>query len=76
MKLIRLFLLAVAAIQIQSTLALNSQDASSPGAVPETITKSPNPAATLEYIHDAWDTLTRSMTDCHSLVGHSAKSAT
>ena len=68
MKLIRLFLLAVAAIQIQSTLALNSQDASSPGAVPETITKSPNPAATLEYIHDAWDTLTRSMTDCHSLV--------
>ena len=28
----------------------------------------PNPDATLSYIHGAWDTLTRSMTDCHSLV--------
>jgi alpha,alpha-trehalase len=28
----------------------------------------PNSAATLEYIHGAWDTLTRSATDCHSLV--------
>jgi len=28
----------------------------------------PDPAATLQYIHGAWDTLTRSMTDCHSLV--------
>lgn len=28
----------------------------------------PNPQATLQYIHGAWDTLTRSMTDCHSLV--------
>ena len=28
----------------------------------------PDPAATLRYIHGAWDTLTRSMTDCHSLV--------
>jgi alpha,alpha-trehalase len=28
----------------------------------------PNPEATLSYIHSAWDTLTRSMTDCHSLV--------
>jgi len=26
------------------------------------------PEATLNYIHGAWDTLTRSMTDCHSLV--------
>lgn len=25
-------------------------------------------AETLRYIHAAWDTLTRSMTDCHSLV--------
>ena len=30
--------------------------------------KTPDPAATLAYIHDAWTTLTRSMTDCHSLV--------
>jgi alpha,alpha-trehalase len=27
-----------------------------------------NPAATLEYIHAGWDELSRSMTDCHSLV--------
>ena len=55
MKLFRLFVFAVAAIQISS-----AQDAS-PGA-------SPNPEATLTYIHAAWDNLTRSMTDCHSLV--------
>ena len=28
----------------------------------------PNAEATLHYIHGTWDTLTRSMTDCHSLV--------
>ncbi|HZP04073.1 MAG TPA: trehalase family glycosidase [Terracidiphilus sp.] len=28
----------------------------------------PDSALTLRYIHAAWDTLTRSMTDCHSLV--------
>ena len=28
----------------------------------------PHPDATLAYIHAAWDTLTRSMTDCHSMV--------
>ena len=28
----------------------------------------PNPEATLKYIHATWDTLTRSMTDCPSLV--------
>lgn len=27
----------------------------------------PDPAATLRYIHASWDTLTRSMLDCHSL---------
>ena len=64
MKLIRMFLLVVAAIQIQSSPALNAQNAPSAG----TATTSPDPAATLEYIHGAWDTLTRSMTDCHSLV--------
>jgi alpha,alpha-trehalase len=64
MKLIRLLLLAVAAVQIQSTPALNAQDAPPSSAR----IKSPDPDATLEYIHGAWDTLTRSMTDCHSLV--------
>jgi alpha,alpha-trehalase len=61
MKLILLLLLALAAIQIQSASA---QDAQPSG----TTIKSPDPAATLEYIHGAWDTLTRSVTDCHSLV--------
>jgi alpha,alpha-trehalase len=28
----------------------------------------PDPAATLRYIHASWDSLTRSTTDCHSLV--------
>ncbi len=28
----------------------------------------PDASATLAYIHHTWDTLTRSMTDCHSLV--------
>jgi len=39
--------------------------------VPATVTQ-PNPVATLQYIHGAWDTLTRSLTptppDCHSMV--------
>src|SRR5438046_9439868 len=34
----------------------------------ESSAPAPNPEATLTYIHSAWDTLTRSMTDCHSLV--------
>ncbi len=54
MKLFRLLVFAVAAITI--TFAQ------------ETSTPAPNPQATLTYIHAAWDTLTRSMTDCHSLV--------
>jgi alpha,alpha-trehalase len=63
MKLYHLFFLAVTAIaspvvQAQeagpNSAALNSQQ--------------PNPEATLSYIHGAWDTLTRSMLDCHSLV--------
>ncbi len=32
------------------------------------VAQQPNPEATLSYIHSAWETLTRSMTDCHSLV--------
>jgi alpha,alpha-trehalase len=55
MKLVRLFVFAVAAIHISS--------AQETGQVAV-----PNSEATLHYIHDAWDTLTRSMTDCHSLV--------
>ncbi len=53
MKLFRLLLLAVGAAQIP---VLPAQDAASP-----------DPEATLRYIHAGWDTLTRSMTDCHSL---------
>jgi len=63
MKLLRL-LLAIAAIHISFA---HAQDAQSSNPVSAT-TKTPDPAATLEYIHGAWDTLTRSMTDCHSLV--------
>jgi alpha,alpha-trehalase len=59
MKLLDLFFLAAAAIGTSNLQAQGS------GAGPE---QSPNPEATLNYIHSAWDTLTRSMTDCHSLV--------
>ncbi len=55
MKLLRLFVFAAAAIHVSS--------AQETAQVP-----APNPEATLGYIHAAWDTLTRSMTDCHSLV--------
>lgn len=55
MKLLRLLVFAVAAIHISS-----AQEAAQVTA--------PNSEATLHYIHAAWDTLTRSMTDCHSLV--------
>ncbi|MFC5860744.1 trehalase family glycosidase [Acidicapsa dinghuensis] len=33
-----------------------------------TTAATPDPATTLDYIHKTWDVLTRSMTDCHSLV--------
>jgi alpha,alpha-trehalase len=61
MKLFRLLLLGFAAIGIAS-----AQETQTSGASAEN--KSPDPAATLAYIHGAWDSLTRSMTDCHSLV--------
>ena len=32
------------------------------------VAQTPGPEGTLKYIHGAWETLTRSMTDCHSLV--------
>ncbi len=53
MKLVRLLFLAVA---LQTATAQPAPNAT------------PDPAATLNYIHGAWETLTRSMTDCHSLV--------
>ncbi|HEY1902013.1 MAG TPA: trehalase family glycosidase [Terracidiphilus sp.] len=63
MKLFHLFFLAVAAI---GTSHLQAQDA---GAAPNSVSShAPNPQATLAYIHSTWSTLTRSMTDCHSLV--------
>jgi len=52
MKLSRLFLLVA--------FAAASAQAPAPGDA--------DSAQTLRYIHAAWDTLTRSMTDCHSLV--------
>ena len=54
MKLFRLFVFVLAAIHISG-----AQEAAG---------GNPNSEATLHYIHGAWDTLTRSMTDCHSLV--------
>jgi alpha,alpha-trehalase len=52
MKLSRLFLFA----------ALAASTAQTPSSNP------PDQQATLRYIHAAWDTLTRSVTDCHSVV--------
>jgi alpha,alpha-trehalase len=54
MKLICLFFLAAAAI-------------ANPSAQAQDVGAASNPDATLRYIHGAWDTLTRSMTDCHTL---------
>jgi alpha,alpha-trehalase len=64
MKLLRLLLLVFAAIGISSVVAQETPHPT--GAT--TTNKTPDPAATLAYIHDAWTMLTRSMTDCHSLV--------
>ncbi len=58
MKLFRLLFFAAA------FHAAAGQDAPNQNTPPAT----PDPAATLNYIHGAWDTLTRSVTDCHSLV--------
>jgi alpha,alpha-trehalase len=62
MKLLRLVVFLFAAFRV--TAAAAQQTAS---AVPSAAA-SADPAATLAYIHSSWDTLTRSMTDCHSLV--------
>ena len=60
MKLLHSLFLFVAA---SSPLAAQAPAATAPAP-----TAQPDPAATLNYIHSAWDTLTRSTTDCHSLV--------
>ena len=59
MKLLHLLFLAAAAIGNSNVQAQDVAAGPNPG---------PNPDATISYIHGAWDTLTRSMTDCHSLV--------
>jgi alpha,alpha-trehalase len=58
MKLFRLLFLAAA---IHTSQAQTPQSATAPNGTVD-------PAATLNYIHGAWETLTRSMTECHSLV--------
>jgi alpha,alpha-trehalase len=64
MRLLRLLLLAIAAIGLSYARAQETPATSD--SAPDN--KTPDAAATLAYIHDAWATLTRSMTDCHSLV--------
>ena len=54
MKLFRVLFLAVAVLPNAPAQAPNAS-------------VTPDSAATLRYIHDAWSTLTRSVTDCHSL---------
>jgi alpha,alpha-trehalase len=66
MKLVSLFHLVVAAISI--SLAAGGSAALAQQTTESTSTPAPNPDATLNYIHGAWQTLTRSQTDCHSLV--------
>ena len=58
----KLLLRPLAAVLFLGGVIAQAQDvASAPSA-------QPNPDATLAYIHSAWDMLTRSVTDCHSLV--------
>jgi alpha,alpha-trehalase len=64
MRLLRWLLLAIAAIGLSCARAQEAP----PAADNSPANKAPDAAATLAYIHDAWATLTRSMTDCHSLV--------
>ncbi len=66
MKLFRLFFLALFAVVAATihTADLRAQQAAAP-----------NPDATLQYIHAAWDTLTRSVTDCNSIADIKVDSA-
>ena len=64
MKLLRLLLPVFAAIGIAFGTAQDQPQPSGANAA----NRSPDPVATLAYIQNAWDSLTRSMVDCHSLV--------
>ena len=66
MKLFRLFFLALLAVlaATDQTADLRAQQAAAP-----------NPDATLQYIHAAWDTLTRSVTECNSIADIKVDSA-
>jgi alpha,alpha-trehalase len=64
MKLLRLLLPAFAAIGLSCTGAQDTPQASGASVA----NNPPDPTATAAYIHAAWATLTRSMTNCHSLV--------
>jgi alpha,alpha-trehalase len=65
MKLFRLFLFA-------ATIAVSACTATLPAQQPAI---APDPNLTLAYIHSAWDTLTRSVTDCNSLADTKIESA-
>lgn len=62
MKLKCLSFLVAAAIACTGAQAQNPGSSSSPA-----VLSTPRSEATLAYIHAAWDTLTRSTSDCHSL---------
>jgi alpha,alpha-trehalase len=66
MKLLCLFLLAAAAIGNSNLQAQDQIKDQGAGTNTES-GPAPDPDKTLAYIHSAWDTLTRSMTDCHTL---------
>jgi alpha,alpha-trehalase len=62
---LRALLRAVAASTfLLLTLASTAQETPQPAST----STAPDPAATLDYIHKTWDVLSRSMSDCHSLV--------
>ena len=73
----RMFLLSVV---VAAPLAMGGQEsapvvptqvapvAQAPAADGAAVEREPDAAATLAWIHKSWDVLSRSMTDCHSLV--------
>jgi len=52
----------------QAGLTCCTSKAQETPAASASVPSAPDPAATLAYIHRTWDELSRSMTDCHSLV--------
>jgi alpha,alpha-trehalase len=59
-------LAVAAALFTIGSAASHGQSAATPTVRP--VPATPDPAATLAYIHKSWDELSRSMIDCHSLV--------